>query len=105
MSSTLAKAAGNNTKADAESRELRNQQRKLLAPFLHVQPTLLASPTAPGLLSLHPFPWSWGCRPCFCEHNLSSIQVIIKTYATDRFLMTVHLCAGALLSLLLEALL
>ena len=40
----------------------------------------------------------------FGERNLSTIQAIVKTYSTDRFLMTVHMCAGALLGLLLEAL-
>jgi len=104
MSSALAKAAGRKTETGFALRKRHNQQRTLLAPFLHVLKALLASPTAPGLLSLYPFPWAGSCRPCFyeCEDNISTIESIIETYSTDRFLLTVHVCAGALLGLLIE---
>jgi len=104
MSSAPLKAAGNTTDTSASLRNRRSTQRKLLAPFLHSQSALLASPTAPGLLSLYPFPWAGSCRPCFyeCEDNISTIESIIETYSTDRFLLTVHVCAGALLGLLIE---
>ena len=86
-------------------RKSRGHTSEDMAPFLHVKTTLLASPTAPGLLSLYPFPWAGGCRPCVCENYLSTIRTIIKTYSADRVLMTTHMCAGALLGLLLDALL
>lgn len=90
MNSAPAKAAGNRLEENFVLTEEPRPDRQTYGTFLARITDITGLADSPGLLSLYPFPWAGRCRPCVCEHYLSTIQAIIKTYSADRFLLSTN---------------